>query len=222
MPFRVKNWDEFQHYKKRRPPWIKLHRSILDDYAFCSLPDASRALAPCIWLVASESDDGTIPDDPAELAFRLRQSVEWIKSAVKPLIDGGFLECLDGASMMLADCYQNHLSETEERQSTEERRERGASRQMFVKPTPHDVDLYILERGYRGFSGEEFVAFYQSKGWVIGKQPMKDWKAAVTTWAKRHGKDTKRADGLTGNTSDPNRPCAYCGGPYPCKCYEEA
>jgi len=93
---------------------------------------------------------------------------------------------------------------------------------MFVKPTPQEVDAYILERGYRGFSGEEFVSFYQSKGWVIGKQPMKDWKAAVTTWAKRHGKDAKRADGLTGNTSDPNRPCAYCGGPYPCKCYEEA
>jgi hypothetical protein len=33
----VKNWRSFQHYGKRNPPWIKLHRALLDDYAFCAL-----------------------------------------------------------------------------------------------------------------------------------------------------------------------------------------
>jgi hypothetical protein len=35
----IKNWSEFQHYKDRNPPWIKLHRALLDDYAFAALPD---------------------------------------------------------------------------------------------------------------------------------------------------------------------------------------
>ena len=38
---RVKNWAEFQHYRSRRPPWIKLHRGLLDDYAWHRLPEAS-------------------------------------------------------------------------------------------------------------------------------------------------------------------------------------
>jgi hypothetical protein len=37
---RVKNWAEFQHYRSRRPPWIKLHRGLLDDYAWHRLPEA--------------------------------------------------------------------------------------------------------------------------------------------------------------------------------------
>ena len=37
---RIKNWAEFQHYRTRRPPWIKLHRGLLDDYAWHCLPEA--------------------------------------------------------------------------------------------------------------------------------------------------------------------------------------
>jgi hypothetical protein len=41
---RVKNWTQFQHYRHRRPPWIKLHHGLLDDFAWHRLPEASRAL----------------------------------------------------------------------------------------------------------------------------------------------------------------------------------
>jgi hypothetical protein len=51
--FKVKNWKTCQHYKKRNPPWIKLHRSTLDDLDFLKLPVASKALAPYLWLLAS-------------------------------------------------------------------------------------------------------------------------------------------------------------------------
>jgi hypothetical protein len=37
---RVKNWAEFQHYRHRRPPWIKLHHGLLDDFAWHRLPEA--------------------------------------------------------------------------------------------------------------------------------------------------------------------------------------
>ena len=48
---RPKNWHSFQHYKDRDPTWIKLHKKLLDDYEFQSLPLASRALAPMLWLL---------------------------------------------------------------------------------------------------------------------------------------------------------------------------
>lgn len=113
MPLRVRNWRMFQHYQSRRPPWVKLHRTLLDNFAFIRLPLASQALAPRLWLLASESEDGSLPTDPAELAFRLHSSEEEVTTAVKPLIDGGFLEGLLDASATLATRKQNHAPETE-------------------------------------------------------------------------------------------------------------
>jgi hypothetical protein len=66
----VKNWDEFQHYKKRNPPWIKLHRAILDDYAFCSLPDAAKGHLALLWLYASQNN-GQVPHDVEFLERKL-------------------------------------------------------------------------------------------------------------------------------------------------------
>lgn len=54
----------------------------------------------------------------------------------------------------------------------------------FVKPTQEEVSEYIRLKGYH-FDAESFIAFYESKGWKIGNQPMKSWKAACTTWEKR-------------------------------------
>ncbi len=121
-----KNWTSFQHYKDRAPPWIKLHKGLLDDSAFQRLPVASRALAPMLWLLASEEKDGAFCGDAAELAFRLRQSEKEITSALKPLIDNGFFILVRDASKSLADCVQLAVPETEEsRVETETKAESG-------------------------------------------------------------------------------------------------
>ena len=61
--FRVVNFDRFQHYSDRSPPWIKLYNSLLDDYSFSSLQDASKFHLVAIWLLASRSNN-KIPWDP--------------------------------------------------------------------------------------------------------------------------------------------------------------
>lgn len=66
----VKNWNTFQHYAKRNPPWIKLHRAILDDYAFCSLPDTSKGHLMLLWLFASQNN-GMVPYDVPFLERKL-------------------------------------------------------------------------------------------------------------------------------------------------------
>lgn len=58
----------------------------------------------------------------------------------------------------------------------------------FTPPSLNDVAGYCMERK-NGIDAESFVAFYESKGWMIGKNRMKDWKAAVRTWERRGKKE---------------------------------
>ena len=64
----------------------------------------------------------------------------------------------------------------------------GGGRKRFIIPTPEEVQAYCDERK-NDISGQQFCDFYSSKGWKVGSQPMKDWKAAVRTWEVRR-KDT--------------------------------
>lgn len=105
-----KNWQKFQHYNNRKPPWIKLHRDLLDDYEFSCLPVASRALAPLLWLLASEYENGVIEASEDKLAFRLHMTVHDLKNALLPLIDKGFV---DDASGLLARCKPDATLEIE-------------------------------------------------------------------------------------------------------------
>lgn len=59
---------------------------------------------------------------------------------------------------------------------------RGSSR--FQKPSVEEIREYCISRGNQ-VDPEQFFNFYESKGWVVGKSPMKDWRAAVHTWEKR-------------------------------------
>jgi hypothetical protein len=119
MGYRVKNWKSFQHYKTRRPPWIRLHRSLLENPKFMRLPNDSKVLAMLFWLIASENKDpksGAIDDDHDDIAYRLHMTPEKLAQDLKPLIDKGFIE-VDSA--MLAGCQQNSASETETETETE-------------------------------------------------------------------------------------------------------
>ncbi|MDV3952126.1 hypothetical protein AB9J70_06345 [Elizabethkingia anophelis] len=63
-----------------------------------------------------------------------------------------------------------------------------APKKVFRPPSVQEVQAYCNERS-NGISGYEFVTFYQSKGWMIGKNKMKDWQAAVRTWEAKRNKD---------------------------------
>jgi len=112
-----KNWQDFQHYKDRSPSWIKLHKRLLDNYEYQMLPVASRALAPMLWLLASEYHDAEIDESPEAIAFRMRMSVDDFVVALKPLINSSFFECLHDASGLLAQC----LPREEKRERREEK-----------------------------------------------------------------------------------------------------
>lgn len=167
---RVKDWDRYQHYKQRRPPWIKLYRDLLDDFDYSRLSYASRALAPCISLLASESEGGTIPLDLPFLVFRLREPETVLVEVLKELTDMGFLECLQDASTMLAARYHELIleksrGETEERQRNDYVAPAGApaptaARDMSVLPDfiSPDADLFGRSGRARNQSVEDEAA----------------------------------------------------------------
>lgn len=65
---------------------------------------------------------------------------------------------------------------------------RGSSR--FQKPTIEEIRQYCQERN-NSVDPEKFFNVYESKGWLVGKSPMKDWKAAVRTWEQRQLETTR-------------------------------
>ena len=115
----VKSWETFQHYKRRNPPWIRLYRNLLDNYEFACLPLASKALAPQLWLLASESMDGSIEFNMQKLAFRLRVDIDLLAHAITHLISHGFFQPDDDASAMLAERLRDATPETETETETE-------------------------------------------------------------------------------------------------------
>lgn len=58
------------------------------------------------------------------------------------------------------------------------------TKEKFKKPTLEEVESYCKERN-NNVDPERFIDFYESKGWVVGKTPMKDWKACVRTWENK-------------------------------------
>lgn len=68
----------------------------------------------------------------------------------------------------------------------------------FTPPSADDVAEYVREQGYH-VNAERFVAFYEQKGWMVGKNRMKDWKAAVRSWETRWKDENKAQDKGGGN-----------------------
>ena len=112
--YEVKNWRNFQHYKDRNPPWIKLHYSLLSSEDWVLLDNASRALAIAIMLVASRND-GKIDLSPKGLAYIKRVAYFTDLPSHKPLIDCGFLVFASGCKQEQA----NDTTETETETETE-------------------------------------------------------------------------------------------------------
>lgn len=172
--FKVKNWAVFQHYKDRNPPWIKLHNHLLDDYEFECLPDATKSHLLCIWMLASRTNNEMIYDNL------------WVKRKIganstvdlKSLLDAGFIE-LQGTEQ---DASKALVSEEKRREEAEAEEK---TKTKFSIPTQQDVYLYMLNRGFDSVQeSEKFIDYYTSNGWMVGRNKMKDWNAAVRNWLK--------------------------------------
>jgi hypothetical protein len=201
------NWAELQHYKDRSPPWIKLHKKLLDNYEFQCLPVASRALAPMLWLLASEDEEGKVDAAPAKLAFRLRMTEQDVGEALQPLIDKGFFSlCVTPASKPLAKTRRAARPETEGEKS--KKRDTSAGK-LPTCPVQELVDLYheVLPElpGVRVMDAEREKAIGKFWEWVL-THPRPDGSARATNaaealgWTRDYFSRARDNDWLMGRT----------------------
>lgn len=95
------------------------------------------------------------------------------------------------------DQDSDKISETEERKKVAQKKEK------FKPPSVDEVQSYCNERKNE-IQAYKFVNFYQSKGWKVGNQPMKDWKAAVRTWETKD-KENGKSNSNNSNNGFNNR-----------------
>jgi hypothetical protein len=192
--FSVKNFERFQHYKDRSPPWIKLYNELLDDYEFGRLPDASKMHLVAIWLLASRSDN-KIPYDSAWVARRINANTKvdltLLACAGFIVVDQQLQSTEQDASNTLAESKQDACLEGEERRERVETEEIAASprssRKKPARTIPDNFEISDANRSYArayGFSESDikrehqrFCMHAKAKGTTYA-----DWNAAEHNW----------------------------------------
>jgi hypothetical protein len=113
---KIKNWEEFQHFKDRTPPWIKLYRYLLDDPEWHKLSGDDAKVLTMLWLVASEDKamQGNLPNAET-LAFRLRIAESKLNQSLNKLKHWVILDDIKAISRF----YQDDAPETETETETE-------------------------------------------------------------------------------------------------------
>jgi hypothetical protein len=69
----------------------------------------------------------------------------------------------------------------------------------FSPPDPEELELQAAKIGLPQIEAQKFFCYYESKGWLVGRSPMKNWKSAMAhwklTWQERHGQGGQKASG---------------------------
>jgi len=128
---RIRNWHKFQHFRDRKPPWIKLYREILDDIEWNRLDPKAAKMLVGLWLLASE-ECGRLPDAQT-IAFRLRTGETETKQLLNKL--SHWLEQDDIAEISAG--YQDDTLE-EEREKEKEKEEDSCPELFASEPSAPD------------------------------------------------------------------------------------
>lgn len=107
----------------------------------------------------------------------------------------GMTNCHGGYDKMSHNKIINNIQEEKESNNinviTKEKVTEEPKKKGFVKPTLEEVQAYIKEQRFI-VNAETFIDYYESNGWKVGKNPMKDWKAAVRTWEQKEKEKRNR------------------------------
>lgn len=156
----------------------------------------------------------TIPYNVDMLATITNTNRDTVWNALKVFAEFGMIEVLEDKTVFMVEVHKmlgsaadndaaNRKRRQREREKTqallqrdtsvtkchesieiEKEKEIDRESKRFAPPSIEEVRSYISEKGYN-VDAESFVSFYESKDWMIGKNKMKNWKAAVITWNKR-------------------------------------
>lgn len=152
-----------------------------------------------------------IPYSETMLATLTDTNVDIVRSAIKVFSELGMMEVLDDGTYFMAEVERLVGSETDwavkkrlyreshpaiedktrtkkdnvrQEKEKEIEKDKDIKRGHFVPPTPTEVRKYCDESGHH-IDADAFVDFYTSKNWMVGRNKMKDWRAAVRNWERK-------------------------------------
>ena len=158
-----------------------------------------------------------LPYDIITLSAVIDEDKDNVEKAIETLINLELVEILDDGTIFMREIERLIGSETgsaerqrlhrqkvkeiesvtmsqkchqENRDKSIENRDKNIYNTRFIKPTIEDVKDYIQSRN-SNVDGDKFYDYYESIGWKVGKNPMKDWKACVRTWERNSGQSKK-------------------------------
>jgi hypothetical protein len=189
---KIKNYNKFQHFKDRRPPWIKLHRELLDQRDISLISDRSFRVLIGLWLLASEDESmqGNLPDIP-EIAFRLRMPESDILKSFQELKH--FVVDVD--INVISERYQVDDPETETETETKKEKEverptSTKSRSIRLNPDWELPDEWaIWAKKERPDLNINQVADGFKDYWISEAKAKADWFATWRNWIRKQRAD---------------------------------
>lgn len=184
--------------------WIKIHRQILD-WEWYSDINAFRLFMHLI-LKANHKEKkfkglvlnaGSVVTSRDILAIEIGLSVQQIRTALNKLKSTNEITIKSnsqGTVIQVVNYSKYQLSTNEStieqpinNHQTTTNNNVNKERSIFIPPTFEQVSEYCAERK-NNVDASKFFNFYEAKGWMVGKNKMKDWKAGVRTWEKSNEK----------------------------------
>ncbi len=115
------NWGDLQHYKDRKPHWIKLHTDLLNNFSYSSVSVGTKATLPLLWILACEYENGVINASIEEISFRIHIDKTTVSRAIDQLVEIKMFT-ID------TDLYQTVSIDSLEKEKEKEREERERER----------------------------------------------------------------------------------------------
>lgn len=208
LHYRIKNWDCFQQYRDRNPPWVKLHYETLSSSDWVGADNETRILMVVCMLVASRHG-GQVPND---VGYLKRVGYLNFDPTFDQLLKLGFLiapKYLRRKDILVRDARPETESDTE----TEKKEYIDAKRPSPMPEIwPTDIDLqwalnYWREKGRDDLCADVEVHLSECRHYhtEIGTKA-KDWPGTWRTWAQRAVRFNRRTEHGTGNSA--KRPSA--------------
>lgn len=162
---------------------IRLPRSALSDELW---RNNGALLRVYIYLVR-QSDNGVTDTSVAQICRATKLTERQVRDALTELERSNKTSSKrsnKGSSITICDIGDNNTLGSNKTSSKRSDETSSKKSTKFTPPTDEEVAAYVAEKGYH-FNPAQFVPHYQSKGWKVGNQPMKDWRAACRTWEAR-------------------------------------
>lgn len=174
--------------------YIRLPRSALSDELW-----RNKDYGCLLWFLLSRADNqGVTTFTAADIELRFGISRQRLRTMLSKMQKMGLATSIQptinqqATNITFDFQYVTAIEQPTTNQQATNKQPTKASRKTskFTPPTDEEVATYVAEKGYH-FNPAQFVPHYQSKGWKVGKEPMKDWRAACRTWEnswkEKHG-----------------------------------